>query len=385
MNKFDVAIIGSGPAGAMAAKQIASEGFSVILIERKKQIGKPVQCGEAITKFALDHVNIPIQSKWIKQKVKGVKILLPDDKSFYSTVPGFTIDRHQFDLWLTNQAIKEGAHLALQTTMKNISKSANNQWIIKTTNNKYQSRMLIGADGAESKTAQLIGLLTKKMYIKAFQYTFNKNDINFPILDWLCMKMDAQFRGGYGWIFPRKDEYNVGVGSIHGSMEMLSELCNQFNFDPDKKINITGGLVPYQFEMPSRVTKNVLIIGDAAGLTNPVTGGGIHPALYSGKVAGKLLCNALQYKDNSYLYQYDSIMNKSLFVHPIHYKTSQYFHQWTNEDWKFLGNAANGLDMSDLSLLKCLGIGLKYPRYLLRAKELLTIRKDMKINQKYGW
>ena len=384
MKKVDVAIIGSGPAGAMAGKQIASYGYSVALIEQKERIGKPVQCGEAITKYALDHVNLSIQQQWIKQSVKGVKILLPHNKHFYSTVPGFSINRAVFNQWLADQAAKEGADLFLQTMMKTITKK-NDSWIIETNNEPFKARMLIGADGAIAKTAELLGLLQKKTYIKAFQYTFNKNDINFPVSDWLCMIMDETYNGGYGWIFPRNDEYNVGVGSIYGKKEMLHTLCKQYNFNKNLKTKKTGGLVPYHFHLSSRVTDRAIIIGDAAGLTNPVTGGGIHAALYSGQLAGKLISQALQSENDTILKQYDTIINKSLFLHPIHRKTAEYFQQWTNSDWTFLGNVAHGLDMADLSLIKCVSIGLHYPQYLLRAKELLTIRKDMKINQKYGW
>ena len=384
MKHVDVAIIGSGPAGAMAAIQIAEKGYSTVLIERKKTIGVPVQCGEAITHYSLDHVNIPIKNTWIKQKVKGVKILLPQKKFFYSTVAGFSIDRAKFDQWVTDQALKKGAKLCLRTIMKSIVKQ-NKKWIITTNNEPIQARMLIGADGADAKTAKLLGLLQQKTYIKAFQYTFNKNDINFPISDWLCMSMDERYKGGYGWIFPRGDEFNVGIGSTQATKHMLHMLCEQFNFNIKKRIKTTGGLVPYHFSLTGRVSDQAILVGDAAGLTNPVTGGGIHAALYSGKLAGSLISQALNEENNSILHQYDSIINRSLFVHPIHRKTAEYFKHWNNKDWEFLGNAAHGLDMADLSLTKCLRIGLKYPLYLLRAKELLTIRKDMIINQRYGW
>ncbi len=384
MNSYDVAIIGSGPAGAMAAQIIASQGFNVAIIERKKHIGSPIQCGEAITKYALEHVGIPINQSWIKQSVKGVKILLPKEKYFYSTVPGYSIDRQRFDEDLTIQAQKKGATLLLQTMMKTVQRNKG-YWTIRTNNKELTSTYLIGADGADSKTARILNLLKQKIYIKGFQYTFHRKDIPFPLSDWLCMHMDETYEGGYGWIFPRNDEVNVGIGSLTGSVHMLHQFCDRFSFDRSKKIRMTGGLVPYHFQMPSRVTDHAVIIGDAAGLTNPVTGGGIHAALYSGKQAGKLVSTCLQQNNPSALKRYDALIEQSLFLHPIHRRTSQYFQQWTNKDWHFLGDAAHGLDMADLSLLKCLKIGINHPRYLLRAKELLTIRKDMKLNQKYGW
>jgi len=384
MIHVDVAIIGSGPAGAMAAQKISAKGYSVALIERKKEVGKPVQCAEAITQFALDNTGLPVKNEWVRQKVKGVKIVLPKNKTFYSKVPGFSINRYLFDTWLTNKAVENGADLYMGTTMKKLNKQKSS-WIVTTSKEDFQTKIVVGADGAESKTAQLIGLLQKKVYIKAFQYTFNKNDITFPISDWLCMHMDEQFQGGYGWVFPRGDEYNVGIGSVKGSLKMLKHYCKQLNFDISKHTRITAGLVPFLFSFSKRTKERVVIIGDAAGLVNPVTGGGIHSALYSGKIAGLIINEALASEDPMKINTYDTIINKSMFLHPIHRKTAHYFQRWTNKDWDFFGNVANGLEMQDLTLWKCFKIGLNNPKYMLRAKELLTIRKDMQLNKKYGW
>jgi flavin-dependent dehydrogenase len=74
MKTYDTIIIGAGPAGSTAAKQIASKGYSVFFFDMKKEIGTPLQCGEAITKFSQDNTGIPPQNTWIKQHIKGVKI-----------------------------------------------------------------------------------------------------------------------------------------------------------------------------------------------------------------------------------------------------------------------------------------------------------------------
>jgi digeranylgeranylglycerophospholipid reductase len=384
MKNFDVIIIGAGPAGSMAAKEIASKGYSVSIIELKKEIGNPVQCAEAITEFALENVGLKVENKWLKQRLKGVKILLHNNKCFYSTVPSLSISRRLFDQWLADNAIEAGSHLFLRSKMKDI-KGKEGSWKIITKNETYSSKIIIGADGASSKTARILGLLKKREYIKAFQYKFNKNDINFNESEWLCMTMDEVFKGGYGWVFPRGDEYNVGIGGPQGNIKLLNDYCKSQNFDINKKKKLNAGLVPYNFDFSSRSRNGALIIGDAGGLTNPVTGGGIHSAMFSGKKAAELVNNALEQENYSIVKKYDSIIEKTMFLHPIHRKTAGYFKKWTNKDWGFFGNAANGLDMKDLTLLKSFIIGLKYPKYLLRSMELLTIRKEMQINQKYGF
>ena len=116
-----------------------------------------------------------------------------------------------------------------------------------------------------------------------------------------------------------------------------------------------------------------------------MTGGGIHPALYSARVAAKYGIQSLEDEDYTRIHRYGKEIKKTEFLNPIHQKTMNYFKNWTNKDWEFFGEAADGLDMKDLTLLKSFLIGLKFPRYLLRSRELLTIRKEMQINQKYGW
>ena len=384
MLEYDVIVIGAGPAGSFTAKEIANKGFKVLLIDIKKEIGKPVQCAEAITEFALENVGLKTQKKWVKKELKGIKILLPKKKCFYSTVKCLSIDRYLFDNYLTDMAVSAGTELKLKTCMKTI-KSENNKYKINTNNNEYKSKIIVGADGYLSKTARTLSLLKNREYINAYQYKFNKKDIDFHTDNWLCMTMDEIFHGGYGWVFPRGDEYNIGVGSRDATLDLLNNYCKSLGFNIKKKKCLNAGKIPYFFDIKKRVIPGAIIVGDAAAMTNPVTGGGIHAAMYSGKIAGQLIAESLTKNNMEIMLKYDEIMKKSMFLHPIHRKVSDYFQKWTNKDWIFFANAANNLDMRDLTYLKSFKIGLKNPGYMIRARELLAIRKDMQINQKYGF
>ena len=384
MLEYDAIVIGAGPAGSFTAKEIAEKGFKVLLIDIKKEIGNPIQCAEAITEYALENVGLKPQKKWVKQEIKGIKILLPKNKCFYSTVKCLSIDRYLFDNYLADTAVSAGAELKLKTCMKTI-KSENNRYKIDTNNNSYSSKIVVGADGYLSKTARILGLLKHREYINAYQYKFNKKDIDFHTNEWLCMTMGEVFHGGYGWVFPRGNEYNVGVGSRDAKLDLLNNYCKSLGFDIKKKKCLNAGKIPYFFDIKKRVIPGVIIIGDAAAMTNPVTGGGIHAAMYSGKIAGQLVAESLEKNNMQIMLKYDEIMKKSMFLHPIHRKVSYYFQRWTNKDWIFFADAAGGLDMKDLTYFKSFKIGLKYPRYMFRARELLAIRKDMQINQRYGF
>ena len=384
MKNYDAIVIGGGPAGSTAAEKIAAEGFSVLMIDMKKEIGKPVQCAEAITEYSLKNNNLPQKKKWIKQKIKGIKILLPDNHCFYSASPGLSIDRTQFDKWLAEKAIDSNCKLRTHTTMKEILGKPG-KWKVITNNGSFKSKMLIGADGASSKTARILNLLTNRKYITALQYKFNKKDSDFNENEWFCMTMDEKFMGGYGWIFTRGDEFNVGIGSPQGNIDLLNQYCKQYNFDVDKKKKLNAGIVPYYFNLKSRTRKGAIIIGDAAGLTNPVTSGGIHQAIYSGKKAGEITVEALEKENIDLVKKFDRKIKKTPFLNPLHRKTAEYFRKWNNKDWKTFGRLVDGLEMKDLTLGRCFLIAVKHPPYFLKSRQLLNIRKEMQINKKYGW
>jgi len=231
---------------------------------------------------------------------------------------------------------------------------------------------------------QSLGLLKSREHIKALQYKFDVKDIKHPEDEWLCMYHDVSFSSGYGWIFPRGDEYNIGVVGPTANTSLLNRFCNNIGLLPNKKKELNAGLIPLNYEFITRAKEGVIIVGDAAGMTNPVTGGGIHAALFSGKMAGEITVQALESEDLKIMQCYDEKIKKTPFLNPIHLRTVKYFLNFTDKDWASIGESINKLNLTDLTLFKCLFIGLKYPRYLPRTRELLTIRKEMQINQKYG-
>ncbi len=380
----DVIVIGGGPSGSLAAMKIAEAGFSVQIIERKKKIGYPLQCGEAITEFCLQNVGLKENEIWIKNRVKGIKIVLPNKKKFFSSQPWLNINRPLFDKWLIEGAENNGAKLQIDTFMKNIE-GHEGKWTIQTNNGSYKAKIIIAADGPLSQTARMLDLLKKREYIKAIQYKFDAKDVPDSNNDkWLSMYMDAALKGGYAWVFPRGDEYNIGIGGPFADKIYLQKFCISLGINPEKRKATNGGLLPYNFEFEQRTKNGCIIIGDAAGMTNPATGAGIHAGLASGKMAAEIAIEALRFEKFEILEKYDKKIRRTPFLDPAHFKAAQYFRNWTNDDWKFFGDAADGLEMDDLTLYKSFLISIKYPDYIMRAKELLTIRKAMKINKKYS-
>ncbi len=282
----DVLVVGLGPAGAAAAGAAARAGLSVLAIDKRRQLGEPVQCAEfvplAMGRYAKDA---------FVQRIIGMRSILPSGVIEQSDFPGFMIDRGAFDRALAAQAAQSGARLRTQTALKGLD-TGRSEAVLRGAGQEagtVRYRVLIAADGPHSPVARMIGwpaipTVETRQYSLPLLKPYGDTDI------WLS---DA-YPGGYAWLFPKGDVANVGLGAdAHLLPDMktpLDMLCAQLIREGvvgDKILARTGGAIPVGGLRPSLVQENILFAGDAAGLTHPITGAGIASAVVSGERAGR--------------------------------------------------------------------------------------------------
>jgi len=104
VDAYDTVIVGAGPAGGRAGMEIAKDGLSVLFLEKRDVVGVPVQCGEGLSEHGLQQAELPAKEEWIREKVQGVRCVLPDGTDFTVSIPGYCIDRALFDQWIVQQA-----------------------------------------------------------------------------------------------------------------------------------------------------------------------------------------------------------------------------------------------------------------------------------------
>jgi len=287
MTKVDVLVIGLGPAGGVAALVAARTGLSVLAVDRRKEVGVPVQCAEFIPlpmgRYA-QGVGV------FRQSIAGMKSFLPSRAVEETAFPGLMIDRAAFDQAFANEAAQVGAQLCLDSRLVRLDAKASRAWV-KTPDEEIEIeyRVLIAADGPHSTVAESLGMPRLEI-VHTRQYTV---PLLQPFADtdvWLS----DDFPGGYGWLFPKGNFANLGLGAdkqLAADLKTpLDALHNQLMAEGRVGSDITyrtGGAIPVGGLREKIVVGNIMLTGDAAGLTHPITGGGISAAVVSGEHAGQ--------------------------------------------------------------------------------------------------
>ena len=286
--RLEILVVGLGPAGSRAAAEAAGAGVSVLAVDRKRRAGHPVQCAEFVP--AMLDLELaggePVTRQRIRAMVTFVEGEAPDVQTDF---PGRMIDRAAFDGALVRVAEAAGAECRFSVHVDHLTGDGA---VALSDGVTVRPRLLIGADGPRSRVGRSIGR-TNAQVVETRQMTvplatpYHATDIFLA----------AEFTGGYGWLFPKGKLANLGVGVAPAAKGRLKELLeglhrslvNQGRVGA-RVLGHTGGPIPVGGLLDARGALGrvpVLLAGDAAGLTNPVTGAGIAAAVISGGLAGQ--------------------------------------------------------------------------------------------------
>ncbi len=361
-------VIGAGPAGSMAAKELASRGIETLVIEKRQEIGAPKRCAEGISKHGLEKLGIEINKLGISRVIKGAALYAPSGKKVVMEghdMDGYVLERKVFEKALASDAIKEGARYMMKTQAMKMERE-NGEWRIKIKSldgdDEIRAKLVIGADGVESKVGRWAGLKTLNRltdYHSGMQFEMAGVNADENYIHLFFGRDVAPL--GYAWIFPKAFSANVGLGILEKGAKMRAyDYLKKFVAEHDdifahaSPIEINSGGVPVA-HFTGMAADGVMLVGDAAQLVNPIHGGGIVRAMHSSMMAAEVAGQAMKEKDLSKerLAEYEKMWNKEYEeVTNKLMKLRSFLEKLEDKDFELLADILEGEDIFQLTQAK---------------------------------
>ncbi|MCU0342540.1 MAG: NAD(P)/FAD-dependent oxidoreductase [Ignavibacterium sp.] len=321
---YDIIVVGAGPAGSMAARFAAELGVSVLMLEKDRDVGYPVRCGEAISKAGVEEF-IPSDDKWIAAKISKFSFNAPDGSEViveFGDV-GYVLERRIFDYELARTAAEAGAEIITRAYVNgllfNDSKVSGVKFELNGEQKEVNAKIVIAADGVESRVGRWAGLETyidfrdmeSAVQITAANIPVDQNTLYF------YFGQDVA-PNGYFWVFPKgHNKANIGlgvsglIGKKKSAQSFLDDFMNKHYPNAPVLTKIAGG-VPCSITLDKISGPGIMLVGDAARQVNPLSGGGIASGMIGGKIAGTIAGEAIKQNKLDHILTYDKVWNDRL-------------------------------------------------------------------------
>jgi digeranylgeranylglycerophospholipid reductase len=315
-SRYDVVVVGAGPAGSTVARVAAEHGLSVLLLEKRQEIGSPVRCAEGVGHVPLAEFIAP-DPAWISAEIKGAYYCASQDGHTEEVrfdgdeQVGYVLERRVFDRVLAEKAVAAGASVWVKTPVSGLLCDDNRVAgvLVEVRGNlqEIDCSVVVGADGVESWVGRWAGLetcLAPRDSMPCAQYLLSGIDVDPCCMQYYVGNDIAP--GGYAWVFPKGDgRANVGLGvqsdlAAAPAFEYLQRFIDSQPFlAQGSPVTLILGNAPTAIPAAPLVTDGCLLVGDAARQLDPLTGGGILNAMAAGKIAGEVIAAAIAARDVS--------------------------------------------------------------------------------------
>ncbi|MSQ31586.1 MAG: geranylgeranyl reductase family protein [Dehalococcoidia bacterium] len=284
----DVIVVGAGPAGSTAAREIAAAGAGVLLLDRAR-FPRDKPCGGGVTVRCAELLPFSI-APVVEDVVTRARLRIRDGREIErdgGRTLSYMTQRRRLDAFLVERAQERGVDFRDGQLVTDVARRPDGTFAVTTRDGTHRARVVIGADGANGVVGNRLGYDAIADGAVALE-----GNIRFP------GGVPAEFRGrvtlnfgylpgGYGWVFAKGDHLNVGVGGwrrVAGARlrPALRHLCRLYGLDAERIEGLRGHLLPIQQRGMTIAAQGSALVGDAAGLVDPLSGEGIYAALASG-------------------------------------------------------------------------------------------------------
>lgn len=360
-NRYDVVVVGGGPAGSVAARYVAEAGLSVIILEKDRDIGYPVRCGEAVAHEGLDQF-IDIDPKFISSYIDKFIMVDPTGQEVefpLGGIKGYVLDRKIFDYELAKIAAKNGAEILTKAYVYGLifkdDKVSGVKFEFQGEKYEIECDVVIGADGVESRVGRWGGLKTYvnfKEMESAASYTIANANIDPNALYFYFGENVAP--QGYLWVFAKgNNSANVGIGiggeiaKKKSALKYLDEFM-ETHFPNVQILTKVAGGVPCVPTLEKISAPGLILVGDAARQVNPLTGGGIYSAMVGGQVGGKIVAEAIKSRNLNHIFTYDKAWDERMgHRHKIFNNIKNGIYKFKDDKYINLANAINKIPKNE--------------------------------------
>jgi geranylgeranyl reductase family protein len=296
---YDVIVAGAGPAGSTAAYRLAARGASVLLLDRAR-FPRDKPCGGGVTgraarllPFSIDPVVEDVCASvrmrlrygpWVERGGGEALVLMTQ--------------RRRLDAYLAKQATHAGASFRDGAKVETVEARADGVTIALAGGERLQARALVGADGVNGVCNRALGLGGNREVGVAIEGNISYDRLRTDSYRGRIALELGVVPGGYGWVFPKGDHANVGIGGWGREgprlREHLQGLCEQHGFRADELENVRGYRLPLRSPRATLARGRALIIGDAAGLIDPISGDGMYEGFLSARLASEAVLDLLE-------------------------------------------------------------------------------------------
>lgn len=392
--KYDVVVVGAGPAGSTAAYAAAKNGASVLMLDRRRELGVPVQCGEALAEDILNELDIKPDPQWAVGRTNTVKIVSPSgievrisERKVTGKV-GYVLNRKVFDKFLAVRAAKAGADVTVGAYVDGLIIEDGRPKGVKARgiNGKLEAaaEVIIAADGVGSRVARWAGLnTTLKLDDIESGIQFQMVGVDFESSSMMEFYLGSKIApSGYAWVFPKgEDMANVGLGVLASRAErrpieyLRDFIARMPGLSKGKVVEINGGGDPVSGPLKKTVKDSLLVVGDAARQVNPLTGGGIDSAMRAGNIAGEVAAKAVKEGNTSEkrLNEYEKRWRESMGKRLERYlKGKEVLLSLSDDELDSLAKSLSGVRFDKISLTDMLKALMKaHPKLLWKLKGLI--------------
>ena len=303
MRQYDAIVVGAGPAGSTAAYRLAEAGADVLLLDRAR-FPRDKPCGGGVTGRAAQLIPFGIDPV-VEHVVTHADLRLRYGRT-HARGTGrplvYMTQRRRLDQYLADRAGEAGVDFRDGVRVTDVA-AANGTLVLTTGGERFEADTLIGADGVNGMTARALSLGGNTTVGVALEGNLPNDKIDANRYDGRVALELGIVPGGYGWVFPKGDHVNVGVGgwALEGPhlRDHLRRLCKEHGAKVEDVEDVRGYRLPLRSPKATLARGRALIVGDAAGLIDPVSGDGMYEGFLSSKLASEAVLDLLEGRERS--------------------------------------------------------------------------------------